>query len=596
MQLFKNIYASLEKSFFHTLTRKLVGNISFIFILQLLLFACIYYNINDLRDVLNAGGSIPAEKLNAIADRTISQAIVLIVFFAIVIIGSLLFLRHLLVRPVHNLNKQLKEMNSGEINLSNRLQAISHDEFLELADNYNCFLDQLRTTIHSLRKMGINVAVGATTVLNQVKEASVKAGSQDELSGVVFGNSQQATQTLGFISDNAQHIAASNSESLNSARESLSELESVNQRMVEMLGQIKNHDQTIKIMGDKSRDIRKIISTIQGISFQTGLLSLNAAVEAARAGQAGKGFSVVASEVKKLSEEANTASQMIATQITDMLSSIDTALAEANTINKAAEHTMSVSQTACDNYGGLIKEFDDNHGLLTQITASVEEISAANMQTHQQVSQIRDLSTVVGEKTTASEQIAVTLQTTSESLQQLVAKFVTGEGAFEQILDLGRNFRDTAAGQIAKFSGSGVNVFDSNYQEIPNTNPMKYSTSYDQLFAQHLQPVCDQILGQIPSGIFAICVDVNGYAPTHNSAFTKPLTGNPEIDVSGSRDKRLFNDPTGYRSAQNAEQFLLQNYMRDTGEILSDLSLPIHINGRHWGAIRLGFSPQVLLK
>lgn len=595
MSFFNSIYTSLEKSFFQTLTRKLVGNIVFIFILQLLLFACIYYNVNDLRGVLSAGGSVPVERLNEIADRTIGQAVTLIFLYVVILIGSLLFLRHLFIRPVHDLNKQLKEMNSGEINLSNRLQALSYDEFLELAENYNSFLDQLRKTIHSLRKMGINVAVGATTVLNQVKEASGKAESQDDLSGVVFNNSEQATQTLGYISDNAQHIAASNSESLNSARESLSELESVNHRMEEMLEQIKHHDQTIKEMGDKSRDIRKIISTIQGISFQTGLLSLNAAVEAARAGQAGKGFSVVASEVKKLSEEANSASEQIATQITDMLNSIDTALAEANTINQAATQTMSGSQTACDNYGGLIKEFDENHGLLTQITASVEEISAANMQTHQQVSQIRSLSNIVGEKTTSSEKIAVTLQTTSESLQQLVARFITGEGAFEKILDLGRTFRDSAAEQINKFAATGVNVFDTNYQEIPNTNPTKYSTSYDQLFAQHLQPVCDQTLGQIPSGIFAICVDNNGYAPTHNSAFTKPLTGNPEIDVSGSRDKRIFNDPTGYRSAQNTEKFLLQTYMRDTGEILSDLSLPIHINGRHWGAIRLGFNPQVLL-
>jgi methyl-accepting chemotaxis protein len=348
-------------------------------------------------------------------------------------------------------------------------------------------------------------------------------------------------------------------------------------------------------MGDKSRDIRKIISTIQGISFQTGLLSLNAAVEAARAGEAGKGFSVVASEVKKLSEEANKASEQIADQITDMLTSIDVALAEANKINQAAEHTMRVSQIACDNYGGLIKEFDDNHGLLTQITASVEEISASNMETHAQVSNIRDLSGIVGERTTSSEQIAVNLQTTSESLQQLVARFITGEGVFEQILDLGRNFRDKVSEYIGQLSGSGVNVFDTNYQVIPGTHPVKYSTNYDQLFAQHLQPIYDQTLSQIPSGIFAICVDVNGYGPTHNSIFSKPLTGNPELDTAGSRDKRIFNDPTGYRSAQNTEIFLLQTYMRDTGEILSDLSLPIYINGRHWGAVRLGFNPQVLL-
>ncbi len=362
-----------------------------------------------------------------------------------------------------------------------------------------------------------------------------------------------------------------------------------------MLLQINQHDKTINLMGDKSRDIRKIITTIQALSFQTGLLSLNAAVEAARAGEAGKGFSVVASEVKQLSEGSNKASEQIASQITEMLTSIEGALAEASKINQAAEQTMNISRAACDNYSKLINKFDDNHNLLTHITASVEEISATNIETHEQVSNIKDLSNIVGERTSNSKQIAVKLQTTSESLQQLVAKFVTGEGTFEQILKLGQSFRDIATEQIESIAQQGTNVFDTSYKEIADTLPTKYSTSYDNVFAQLIQPICDQILQSLPSGIFAICVDHNGYGPTHNSAFTKPLTGNPEIDVVGSRDKRMFNDPTGLRGAQNQESFLLQTYMRDTGEILSDLSLPIHINGRHWGAVRLGFNPQVLM-
>ncbi len=595
MLFFRSIYASLEQNLFNTLMRKLIGNITFLLALQTLLFASIYLNIGAIREILTSADKPPPDLLNTIIDRAVWQTSTLFLISIFASIGTLLFLRYLFVRPVRNLTSQLNEMSRGDMNLTNRLQSSSHDEFHDLANNYNLFLDQLRGTVHSLRKMGINVAIGSTTVVNHAKEASNKAISQGELSAVVFANSAEATETLGNISDNAQHIAASNSESLNSARKSLTELQSVNQNMEQMLEQIQQHDQTIQIMGDKSRDIGKIISTIQGISFQTGLLSLNAAVEAARAGEAGKGFSVVASEVKKLSEEANNASEQIADQITDMLSSIDDALAEANKINKAAEQTMGVSQTACDNYGGLIKEFDDNHGLLTQITASVEEISATNTETHSQVSNIRDLSTVVGERTTSSEQIAVDLQTTSEALQQLVAKFTTGEGAFEQILDLGRTFRNKMAANIGQMSQQGVNVFDTNYQEIPNTNPTKYSTCYDQQFAQNFQPIYDQILSQMPSGIFAICVDVNGYGPTHNSVFSKPLTGDPELDVSGSRDKRIFNDPTGFRSAQNTENFLLQTYMRDTGEILSDLSLPIHIDGRHWGAVRMGFTPQILL-
>ncbi len=85
--------------------------------------------------------------------------------------------------------------------------------------------------------MGINVAVGSATVVNQIKEVSGKAHNQGELSTVVFSNSQVATATLGTITDNTQKISASTSESLNSAKEALVELRSVNSSMETMLSQ-----------------------------------------------------------------------------------------------------------------------------------------------------------------------------------------------------------------------------------------------------------------------------------------------------------------------------------------------------------------------
>ncbi len=596
MNFFRELYVWLEKRFFYNLTLKLSGNIGLLLVLQLLMLGTIYLNINGLRELL-AGNSIPpAEQIAQIADRTLWQAAIIIGVSAIAMISSLLFLIYLVVRPVRKLNQQLSAMNAGDMNLTGNLTAETYDEFRVLAENYNNFILRLKDTVLILRRMGINTAVGAATVVTQAKEASSKACEQGELSRLVFGNSQVATQTLNTISDNTQQIASSTSENLDSARQSMTELQLVNQNMETMLGQIHQHDISIRQMGDKSRDIRKIISTIQGISFQTGLLSLNAAVEAARAGQAGKGFSVVASEVKKLAEQANLASEQIAGQITDMLTSIERALSESKSIHEAAGHTMNASRTAYDSYESMIKDFEENHHLLTHITASVEEISAANMETHGQVERINQLSMIVAEKTDSSEEVATNLQRTSEDLQELVSRFITGEGPFEQVLSTGRQFRDQATEQITTLAKSGTNLFDTSYQQVPGTQPTKFRTSYDQIFAQRLQPLCDQVLKQVASGIYAICVDTNGYAPTHNSQYTRPLSGDPAVDTLTSRDKRLFNDKTGLRSARNSESFLLQTYMRDTGEILSDLSLPVHINGRHWGGIRIGFDPKILLK
>ncbi len=117
---------------------------------------------------------------------------------------------------------------------------------------------------------------------------------------------------------------------------------------------------------------------------------------------------------------------------------------------------MNVSHMACDNYEGLIRKFDDNYNLLTEITSSVEEISAANSQTHEKVSNICELSHIVVDRTRSSERVTVDLQTTSESMQQLVAKFITGEGVFEQILELGRDFRKKQKRSCQSWSRRGL--------------------------------------------------------------------------------------------------------------------------------------------
>jgi methyl-accepting chemotaxis protein len=141
-----------------------------------------------------------------------------------------------------------------------------------------------------------------------------------------------------------------------------------------------------------------------------------------------------------------------------------------------------------------------------------------------------------------------------------------------------------------------VDIFDCQYQLIPGTEPAKYKTHYDDLFAKELQPLYDRMVDELNGSIYCLCVDTNGYAGTHNSRFSQPLTGDYDTDLNHSRDKRMFNDPTGKRSAKNTNPFLLQTYARDTGEVLSDLSLPIIVKDRHWGAVRLGFDPVILLQ
>jgi methyl-accepting chemotaxis protein len=120
--------------------------------------------------------------------------------------------------------------------------------------------------------------------------------------------------------------------------------------------------------------------------------------------------------------------------------------------------------------------------------------------------------------------------------------------------------------------------------------PQKYEVGYLRAFEQHLQPILSLAA---PGRIFAI---ISTIAAIHNSKFSKPLSGNYDTDLVGNRTRRLWDDPTGQRAAKNTQVILLQTYARDTGEILSEIDMPIVIGGRHWGNVRVGCDSKVLLE
>jgi len=132
-------------------------------------------------------------------------------------------------------------------------------------------------------------------------------------------------------------------------------------------------------------------------------------------------------------------------------------------------------------------------------------------------------------------------------------------------------------------------AFDTEYELIGNFDPPKYHTKYDFYIDKAILGLQDEFL-EDKSIIFAVAVDKNGYLPTHNTRFQKPITGNPDVDRVGNRTKRVFNDPVGLKAAQNTEKGLQQAYYRDTGEVMWDVSSPIFVKGKHWGGFRIGLS------
>lgn len=135
-------------------------------------------------------------------------------------------------------------------------------------------------------------------------------------------------------------------------------------------------------------------------------------------------------------------------------------------------------------------------------------------------------------------------------------------------------------------------VFDRNYVLIKGYDwgkEPKYHTRYDTVTDRAVMYLQDKFL-EDEDFVFAIGVDDNGYIPTHNSKYIKPVTGNAEVDLLGNRTKRRSDYEVGLKAARNVEPSLVQVYKRNTGETMWDVSSPIFVKGKHWGGLRLGVS------
>jgi hypothetical protein len=134
-------------------------------------------------------------------------------------------------------------------------------------------------------------------------------------------------------------------------------------------------------------------------------------------------------------------------------------------------------------------------------------------------------------------------------------------------------------------------LFSALYYPIPKTDPVKYNTEWDHLADRDIQETEETALSRSPSIVYVVFVDRNGYLPTHNRKFSLPLTGNYAQDLTNNRTKRMFADRTGLAASQNEQDCLIQPYKRDTGEIMYDISVPVHVSKKHFGALRIGYRP-----
>ena len=512
-------------------------------------------------------------------------------FFGI-LAGMYFFFRRMLVRHIVDISTRIQIIAQGEGDLTSQIPIRSGDELGVLAEGVNLLIAKLREIVTGLYRQAGHIAISACRTTREAERLVSSSIEQKELATSVAVASEEIAATLNNVAATTQRAAQLSCRVDDATKGGMRSVEETSRSIDQIRTSVLS---TLEAMGklERSSDqIGEIVGIIEDIADQTNLLALNAAIEAARAGDAGRGFAVVANEVKTLSTRTATSTRQISVIIKSIQDEIREVVSSIGEGRERVEDGVEKSTSALCRLEEVLRLTAESTDMISQIATATEEQSATTNEISEKIGTVSATAGAVNGQMEQTAGIFRDLSETAEQIYATVGRFSVGN-YHDAIKTNAAELRDRVTSRIDKALAERTITLDALFSEaytpIPDTWPQKYRTPFDRFFDEVVSPLQEEIGARDADMVYAICVDRRGYCPSHNLRYSRPLTGNREADKEHNRTKRIFDDRTGSRCATNANRFLLQTYLRDTGEVMNDLSTPITIAGRHWGAVRIGY-------
>jgi len=450
-------------------------------------------------------------------------------------------------------------------------------------------VDQLSNRIGGL---GVELA----DVAGNLREVAGRVSNQADR----FGHLQETAETMVSanhdIANASRAVQTATSAAVGQITQSRAAVETAVQHISELIEAVGRIEQRLGSVGTALAQVAKVSGSIEAIAKQTNLLALNATIEAARAGAAGRGFAVVASEVKSLAEATRQATHLIGDTVRDLDGQIGSLIGESSDASLRAKN-------AGDGAGqiqGIIVRVQDGFTAVSQEIDGVAKAATSNLaHCDEVIGELGHLARGVDLSSTdlkhADDRVAKLLDL-SENLIELIADSgveTSDAPLIRAVVDTAKQISAAFETAITRGEISLDQLMDENYREIPGTDPKQYLTKYVEFTDRILPPIQDPLQKADPRVVFCVAWAKGGYLPTHNPNYRLPQGPDPVWNNAHCRNRRLFNDRAVKKVAANTKPFLLQTYRRDMGGgnfvLMKDVSAPILIRGRHWGAFRMGF-------
>ncbi|EAQ30155.1 putative chemotaxis protein [Erythrobacter sp. NAP1] len=343
--------------------------------------------------------------------------------------------------------------------------------------------------------------------------------------------------------------------------------------------------------------VRRSAQDIDDIAETTNILALNATIEAMRAGDAGRTFAVVASEVKSLANDTRKATEEIAHTIDalgDEASQVIGRIEEGSKASSEAKASVARIESTISSVGDLVEEVDKQNDVIARSTGTI----SSHVDAVQQVLTSFDTAARENESQLqgAHKRMEDLEMTASDMFDSLVQAGLSPQDSImvERAQEIAREVAKATEDAIATGEISMAQVFDQDYELIEGSNPKRYRTGLTDWAMRHWQPKLDATKASHGDIIAAACTDTKGYLPTHLSEMSREPTGDVVHDTKYCRNGRLMMYPIDRKAKVSTAPYMMAVYRQEGDgreyQVVRNVYVPLIINGRRWGDFEVAYS------
>ncbi|HEJ4096841.1 methyl-accepting chemotaxis protein PctA [Pseudomonas aeruginosa] len=367
--------------------------------------------------------SIDKDKAYAMLSKFRVSAIAAALISIVAILVLLGLLIRLLMQPLHLMGRAMQDIAQGEGDLTKRLAVTSRDEFGVLGDAFNQFVDRIHRSIREVAGTAHKLHDVSQLVVNASNSSMANSDEQSNRTNSVAAAINELGAAAQEIARNAADASHHASDANHQAEDGKQVVEQTIRAMNELSEKISASCANIEALNSRTVNIGQILEVIKGISEQTNLLALNAAIEAARAGEAGRGFAVVADEVRNLAHRAQESAQQIQKMIEELQIGAQEAVSTMTESQRYSLESVEIANRAGERLSSVTGRIAEIDGMNQSVATATEEQTAVVDSLNMDITEINTLNQEGVENLQATLRACGELETQAGRLRQLVDSF-----------------------------------------------------------------------------------------------------------------------------------------------------------------------------